>query len=311
MVQDGLCGSALSLPEARDGNVVSFSAVPPSTLAATFTCEAPGAGCGVWVKSGGAGGCAIDGVCGASSGAALAQAPTEALCSVGSASAVAGSGPWSWTCAGSNGGAAASCSATAACNPGSKPVDLVIVIDASASMQALIDAAKSAVQSIASTILAGRPNVTVTLTTFGGTGYVPDLYTDPRQACPIGRLTGPAPLDANAIATALGSLVSGQYTPFADGLTCAGQFVAGAANPVMIVLSDGRETCGGDVAASVAALKGKGITLFGIAYGRYAASSFAGFDETRAASTKEDVLAALKAFLTETICQTAPPAQSP
>jgi hypothetical protein len=36
--------------------------------------------------------------CGSSNGATLASAPTENLCSVGSASAVSGSGPWSWSC---------------------------------------------------------------------------------------------------------------------------------------------------------------------------------------------------------------------
>jgi hypothetical protein len=54
---------------------------------------------------------AVNGVCGAANGVAVALAPTNGLCSAGTASAVSGNGPWSWTCAGSNGGTSASCSA--------------------------------------------------------------------------------------------------------------------------------------------------------------------------------------------------------
>jgi hypothetical protein len=54
---------------------------------------------------------AVTGVCGAANGVAVTVAPTNGLCSAGTASAVSGSGPWSWTCAGSNGGTSASCSA--------------------------------------------------------------------------------------------------------------------------------------------------------------------------------------------------------
>ena len=53
----------------------------------------------------------VNGACGSSNGIAVSSAPTTALCSTGTASAVGGSGPWSWSCAGSNGGSTAQCSA--------------------------------------------------------------------------------------------------------------------------------------------------------------------------------------------------------
>jgi 2',3'-cyclic-nucleotide 2'-phosphodiesterase/3'-nucleotidase/5'-nucleotidase len=61
--------------------------------------------------TGGGGGTAVNGVCGASNGASLSSAPTTNLCSAGTASAVSGTGPWTWSCAGSGGGTTASCSA--------------------------------------------------------------------------------------------------------------------------------------------------------------------------------------------------------
>jgi len=54
----------------------------------------------------------VNGVCGASNGAAFIAAPTASLCNVGAISSVTGTGPWSWNCAGFNTGTTAACSAT-------------------------------------------------------------------------------------------------------------------------------------------------------------------------------------------------------
>lgn len=59
----------------------------------------------------------VNGVCGSANNTSVSAAPTNNLCSAGSASSVAGSGPWTWSCAGSNGGSNASCSASTAQNP--------------------------------------------------------------------------------------------------------------------------------------------------------------------------------------------------
>ena len=52
-----------------------------------------------------------NGACGAANGTAVTSAPTSALCSTGTASAVSGSGPWAWSCAVASPGKTASCSA--------------------------------------------------------------------------------------------------------------------------------------------------------------------------------------------------------
>jgi len=56
---------------------------------------------------------AVDGVCGAASGAPAAAAPTTGLCSNGTATAVAGAGPYTWSCNGQSGGANVSCATRA------------------------------------------------------------------------------------------------------------------------------------------------------------------------------------------------------
>lgn len=54
----------------------------------------------------------VNGACGSANGTTASTRPSDALCTVGTASAVAGSGPWIWSCGGSNGGTTASCSAS-------------------------------------------------------------------------------------------------------------------------------------------------------------------------------------------------------
>jgi len=54
----------------------------------------------------------VIGVCGASNGAVLRDAPAESLCAAGTPTAVTGAGPWMWSCVGSGAGGSASCSAS-------------------------------------------------------------------------------------------------------------------------------------------------------------------------------------------------------
>jgi len=53
----------------------------------------------------------INAVCGAASLTGSREAPSDALCNVGTASRVSGLGPWSWTCEGTRGGASVTCKA--------------------------------------------------------------------------------------------------------------------------------------------------------------------------------------------------------
>jgi hypothetical protein len=307
-LQKDSCGEGANLPAARHGASITVSSPSPSNLKTTFHCEALD-GCGSWVKTSETGVCKIDGTCGASHGLTLSEAPSSGLCDKGTPGSISGSGPWAWTCTGSQGGATANCNAHASTPPcgGNKPVDLVIVLDASGSMQPLVDAAKDAINKIATTYLADKPNVTVTLTVFGGEGYAEDpAYSQGR--CPVGKLVGPAALDSPGIVTALNNVQAVNNTPLARALEHAALFVDGKPNPAVIVLTDGHETCSGDVNAAAAALNSRGVKLFGIAYnspgyGSYNAAAFSKFDSYAAADTDQEVLNVLNSFLTQSICQ--------
>jgi hypothetical protein len=62
----------------------------------------------------------INGACGSANGVPVSSAPSQNLCSAGTASAVTGAGPWNWSCNGSGGGTNASCSAPKATIPPSQ-----------------------------------------------------------------------------------------------------------------------------------------------------------------------------------------------
>ena len=53
----------------------------------------------------------VNGLCGASNGAATTVLPASGLCSTGTLSGVVGNGPWNWSCIGENGGMTVSCTA--------------------------------------------------------------------------------------------------------------------------------------------------------------------------------------------------------
>ena len=53
----------------------------------------------------------ISGVCGSSHATTVLTAPSNNLCTTGTASSVTGTGPWYWTCSGNNGGDTAPCNA--------------------------------------------------------------------------------------------------------------------------------------------------------------------------------------------------------
>lgn len=57
-------------------------------------------------------GVTVNGTCGTVNGTTLLTAPTDNLCSSGTATAVSGSGPWTWTCSGTNGGSSENCLAS-------------------------------------------------------------------------------------------------------------------------------------------------------------------------------------------------------
>ena len=54
-------------------------------------------------------GAVVNGLCGASNGAAMAMQPVEDLCTSGTATSISGNGPWNWSCLGENSGMTVSC----------------------------------------------------------------------------------------------------------------------------------------------------------------------------------------------------------
>jgi YD repeat-containing protein len=83
----------------------------------------------------------INGVCGSANGQIFTSAPSENLCSAGTATAVSGNNPWTWNCAGANGGVTVNCSTSGQTPSGVKgDVDndkAVTLADAIAALQVL------------------------------------------------------------------------------------------------------------------------------------------------------------------------------
>jgi hypothetical protein len=293
---------------APDGTYVTMSSKGKDY---TYECVVDNApGCGQWKLTGG-GGCKpkIEGVCGASRGLSFASIPTDNLCATGDASVVSGSGPWSWSCLGSEGGKNETCVADKvvagpfdvafslkACTKKYKPVDVVINLDASASMGGLLNDAKASMRTIVNSYLAKNNNVNLTITAFGGSGYTKVAG----GKCPYGTAYGPAGISGAAIDKAIGEINDGNNTPMARNIDHSSGFLTPSADrqAAMIVLSDGIETCSGNVDKSVDNAKLKGIQMFGIAYGSRAdTGSFDHFHSYKEASKQNEVLAALNTYL--------------
>ncbi len=114
---NGGCGSA---------NNTTVGSAPTTNLCSTGSASTvAGSGPWTWSCAGSNGGttasCSaqvastnptpVNGTCGAANNTQVSSAPTNYLCSSGTASTVSGSGPWTWSCAGTNGGTNSSCSA--------------------------------------------------------------------------------------------------------------------------------------------------------------------------------------------------------
>ncbi len=82
-------------------------------------------------------------------------------------------------------------------------------------------------------------------------------------ACDDSELVAPfAALDRNALITRVNAVNALGVTPIARSIAAAGADLAGDPRPSMIiVVTDGEESCGGDPAAAVAALRAKGLPV--------------------------------------------------
>lgn len=115
-IYHGLCGPS---------NGANVYTAPTSGLCTVGTATSPvGSGPFDWNCNGINGGnnvscqalLVVNGQCGPADGQYSGSAPTNGLCSAGSAGAVTGTGPYAWSCSGVNGGTAASCSSQAIVN---------------------------------------------------------------------------------------------------------------------------------------------------------------------------------------------------
>jgi len=129
--------------------------------------------------------------------------------------------------------------------PGDEP-EVVLIIDASGSMRepfggsgSRLDAAKSG----AASMIRGLPrDVEVGLIDFSACGKVrrDKFYSAPERGALIGEIN---------------SLSPQQGTPLADALRRAGGVISRSAEGVVVVVSDGDDSCGGDPCATARALK--------------------------------------------------------
>ncbi len=142
--------------------------------------------------------------------------------------------------------------------PASQEGQVAIILDTSGSMlqqmdgQSRADIAKTALIDLVTTTI--PPGTTVSLRTFGDT---PD-------SCNTDLAMPPGPLDPATMAGTMATLpiVNLVRTPIGAALDAVVQDLAGASGPKVVVLvTDGEETCDGDPAAAIAALVASGIDV--------------------------------------------------
>ena len=155
-----------------------------------------------------------------------------------------------------------------ACSNDVQAAEFVMVLDASASMDQLLASAQNALRNLVGKHLVPRPDIPVTITVIGGQGYAGKLDDPSKADCPYGRLFGPLASDATQINSAITPVFAGKNTPIDTTLRYSADFFQDASKRrVMLVLSDGFETCFGDPAFAVKQLRDKGIEIIGIKYG--------------------------------------------
>jgi Mg-chelatase subunit ChlD len=143
---------------------------------------------------------------------------------------------------------------------------LALVMDASGSMNAKlpsgetrIEVARRAVKSVAGLAPAGAQ---LSLRLYGAQSpAVAKNCEDTHLAVPSG------PADAATIAASVDGAKAQGYTPIAHSLEQAqGDFPAGAKERVIVLVSDGKETCKGDPLLAARGLAAKGITIHTVGF---------------------------------------------
>ncbi len=145
---------------------------------------------------------------------------------------------------------------------------LVLAIDASGSMagrvgaETKMDVAKAAALAF---LRDAHPDVAVGLLAFGHRGT--NKEDGKAQSCAASEMLHGLGTDRAALSGSISALQPTGWTPMGGALTYAGQVIASlppktgetATTPVIYMISDGEETCGGDPVAAAAALQSGGV----------------------------------------------------
>ena len=152
------------------------------------------------------------------------------------------------------------------CNTGDRSV--LLILDASGSMNARLPngetrmaVAQRAVKGVASFI---PPEAQLSLRLYGAQS--PRADKNCRDTY-VGVPFGPASAAGSDIAALVDGVAAQGYTPIAYSLQqAAGDFPADAKERVIVLVSDGKETCEGDPTVAAKALAGKGITVHTVGF---------------------------------------------
>lgn len=201
------------------------------------------------------------------------------------------------------------------CTTSPRPTDFVIALDTSGSMEKLVDAARTSLRTLVKQYLEPRPDIKLAITAIGGSNYA-ERYTDPTtRDCYYGRIFGPDSASSGAIDNLIGAVTTNFNTPLARAVGYGDRFFQNDnRRHVMLLLSDGIETCSAATAPAnaVQAARAGGTEVFGIKYG--VSAGYAGVDEFfgamnryAAATSESDIFQAIEKIVKDVVQQSCTP----
>lgn len=253
---------------------------------------------------------------------------------------------FSWSC--TQGTQSSQCSAAQTATTGIVPgvTQLVVVLDASGSMGPLIASAANAASLVIDAAIVANPNLQIEFVVFGGSGWtgIPTA-TYPTPTSPatspggaytvtpagVNSLTTSGAVGANGAARSVcymgtvfqtgnaanptgfgissSTIRDGNSSPIAASIAYGAQYLNPVANKTaMVVITDGLDTCNGDLAGEIAAQKANGTLMFGVAYqsSAFNAANFANFNQWVTADDATSVQAALTTAINTTQASSCP-----
>src|SRR5690606_6325107 len=142
------------------------------------------------------------------------------------------------------------------------PTNIAIIMDASGSMQALLEGGRSRIAVARDEIIALSSelsqSVNASLWVYGHRLSQEDpaaSYLDIEEVIPL------SPVDAAEFASTVSSVSAIGYTPIATTLGMAYSSLPASERDIIVLMSDGEESCGGDPCAVAAELDSRNIEL--------------------------------------------------